>query len=92
MTVYRVAWCPVFTLGAQTYRRCNLQLPDPEYPGGAKRRRGRSIWPWLLLLAVTLVAIYAYGQAVAAWEDMVRMWRDLVQLFWWIIPDERSAS
>lgn len=50
-------------------------------------KRKRRIWPWLALLAVTLLAIYGYRQAVLAWEDMVRTWQDLVQLFWWIIPD-----
>ncbi|WP_077104187.1 hypothetical protein [Agrobacterium sp. DSM 25558] len=58
-----------------------------EDPSGEKQRRGRAFWPWLVLLAVTLLAIYAYGQAVEAWGDMVRTWRDLVQLFWWIVPD-----
>lgn len=48
------------------------------------------MWFWLFLLVVTLLAIYAYGQAVVAWEDTVRMWRDLVQLFWWIIPDRQA--
>lgn len=52
-------------------------------------KRKRRLWPWLVLLAVTLLAIYGYRQAVLAWEDMVRTWRDLVQLFWWIIPDRQ---
>lgn len=53
-------------------------------------KRKRRLWPWLVLLAVTLLAIYGYRQADIAWEDMVRTWRDLVQLFWWIIPDQKS--
>ncbi|KAA3513424.1 hypothetical protein CPJ18_04850 [Agrobacterium rosae] len=62
-------------------------MSGPEDPAGKTQRRRRAIWPWLVLFAITLLAIYAYGQAVTAWEGMVRTWRDLVQLFWWIIPD-----
>lgn len=62
-------------------------MDGPDDPTPTKRRRGRAIWPWFLLLAVTLLAIHAYGQALTAWEDMQRTWRDLVQLFWWIVPD-----
>ncbi|MCF1469838.1 hypothetical protein FS764_23470 [Agrobacterium vitis] len=58
-----------------------------EIESGSKRKR--RIWPWLVLFAVTLLAIYGYRQAVLAWEDMARTWRDLVQLFWWIIPDRQ---
>lgn len=54
-----------------------------------KQQRRRAIWPWLVLLAITLMTIYAYGQAIAAWEDLVRTWDDLVQLFWLIVPDEQ---
>ena len=52
-------------------------------------KRKRRLWPWLVLIAVTLLAIYGYRQAVLAWEDMVRTWRYLVQLFWWTIPDRQ---
>ncbi len=86
-TFYRVADPSVFTLGAETDGRWDLQLNGPEDSAGKTQRRGRAIWPWLVLLVVTLLAIYAYGQAVEVWGDMVRTWRDLVQLFWWIIPD-----
>jgi hypothetical protein len=58
----------------------------------SKPSQKRRIWPWLALLAVTLMAIYAYGQAVAVWDDMARTWRDLVQLFWWIIPNDEPKG
>ncbi|KXG87447.1 hypothetical protein ATO67_19265 [Agrobacterium bohemicum] len=54
-----------------------------------KPRRKRPIWPWLVLLAFTLFAIYAYLQITSALDDMMRTWRDLVQLFWLIIPDRK---
>ncbi|WP_320201990.1 hypothetical protein RMR16_004395 [Agrobacterium sp. rho-13.3] len=91
-TLYQVAATVIFTLGAQSDVEIRLALNSSEDPTEAKQRRGRAIWPWLVLLAVTLLAIYAYGQAVAAWEDTVRMWRDLVQLFWWIVPNGPSKS
>jgi hypothetical protein len=90
--LYQVAATVIFTLGAQSDVEMRLALNSSEDPTEAKQRRGRAIWPWLVLLAVTLLAIYAYGQAVAAWEDTVRMWRDLVQLFWWIVPNGPSKS
>lgn len=51
--------------------------------------RKRRLWPWLLLVAlsvITIFGIYAYLEITAMIEDLGRLWNDLVQLFWLIIP------
>ena len=65
-----------------------MQLSGPEYPEHDKKAK-RAIWPWLLLLVVTLVAIIAYSELLSGIEDMKRTWNDLVQLFWLIVPDKQ---
>ncbi|UHS60579.1 hypothetical protein HRR99_03105 [Agrobacterium vaccinii] len=52
-------------------------------------KRRRPVWPWLLLLAVTLIAIAGYSKLLSDIEDMKRTWNDLVQLFWLIVPDKQ---
>ncbi len=69
-----------------------MHLDGPEPPAGDKKKRARAIWPWLVLLAITLLMIYAYGQAIETWRGLAMTWRDLVQLFWWIVPNGPSEG
>ncbi|MFK0383264.1 hypothetical protein [Agrobacterium sp. NPDC090273] len=61
-----------------------MNHPSEQPEANSKRR---PIWPWLLLGALTLGAIYVYWDVMEMIEDTVRLWNDLVQLFWLIIPD-----
>ncbi|KAA3509677.1 hypothetical protein CPJ18_07205 [Agrobacterium rosae] len=65
-----------------------MQVSGPEHPENDKKAR-RAIWPWLVLLVVTLVAIIAYSKLLSDIEDMKRTWNDLVQLFWLIAPSKQ---
>jgi len=47
----------------------------------AKRK---PIWPWLVLLVVTLLVIYVHQQLSAMIDDLAPLGRDLVQLFSWL--------
>ncbi|TRA85961.1 hypothetical protein EXN24_22100 [Rhizobium rhizogenes] len=60
-----------------------------------KPKSKRLIWPWVLLVVLTLAAvltlagIYIYRELTSTAEDLARTWRDLVQLFWLIMPDRQ---
>lgn len=48
-------------------------------------RKRKPIWPWLALLVLTLMVIYAYNEALAMFDDLGQTGRDFVQLFKWLL-------
>ncbi len=76
---------PLFVIVSKRTRRLRLNLDEKDQHATQPKR---PIWPWLLLAALTLLAIYAYSEVTSMIDDTVRLWNDLVQLFWWIIPDQ----
>ena len=65
----------------------NKMSPDPQSPRPVPPRQTRKpLWPWLLLLALTLMAIYSYNRIFEITEDVMRdmspaiieMFRDLL--------------
>lgn len=50
----------------------------------------RSIWPWLALLVLTLMVIYAHQQVMDMIADFELLGRDFIQLGKWLgsyLPD-----
>lgn len=52
---------------------------------GRSRPKRKPIWPWLVLLAVTLMMIYAYNEALEMFDGLGQTGRDFVQLFKWLL-------
>ncbi len=82
-----IATLLLFVIVSKQTGRLPLNLDEKEHDATQPRR---PIWPWLLLAVLTLLAIYAYTEVTAMIDDTVRLWNDLVQLFWWIVPDQPS--
>ena len=82
-----IATLLLFVIVSKQTGRLPLNLDEKENDATQPRR---SIWPWLLLAVLTLLAIYAYSEVTSMIDDTVRLWNDLVQLFWWIVPDQSS--
>jgi hypothetical protein len=49
-----------------------------------KPKRKPPIWPWLVLLVLTLMVIYAYDQTLEVIDDLRHTGRDFAQLFKWL--------
>lgn len=45
----------------------------------------KPMWPWLVVLAITLMMIYAYDQTLAMIDDLGQTGRDFAQLFRWLV-------
>lgn len=45
----------------------------------------RPIWPWLVMLVLVLVAIYAHHRISLMIDDLAQLARDFVQLARWIL-------
>jgi hypothetical protein len=59
-----------------------MSTDSPDHRPSLKRK---PIWPWLALLVVTLMVIYAYNEALAMFDDQGHTGRDFVQLFKWLL-------
>ncbi|MFK3692709.1 hypothetical protein ACI2J4_20870 [Agrobacterium tumefaciens] len=67
-----------------------MSLPQP--PNGAPQRR-KPLWPWILLLVLTLCAIYSYnraGEIIAELSDTLPP--ALLDLFYDILRGEGGAG
>lgn len=42
------------------------------------------MWPWLVLLVLTLIVIYAYNQTLELIQNLGKTGEDFVQLFEWL--------
>jgi len=54
------------------------------------QKRKRPIWPWFVLLILTLGAIYVHYQVSVMIEDLKHLARDITQLLEWllsVLPD-----
>ncbi|TWF43333.1 hypothetical protein [Neorhizobium alkalisoli] len=60
---------------------------DDRELGQNKKASGKvkPLWPWIVILMLTLIAIYAYQQALVAMEDLARTGSDFAQLFKWLV-------
>ncbi len=52
---------------------------------GQSSPKRKAIWPWLAMLAVTLMVIYAYHEALEMFDGLGQTGRDFVQLFKWLL-------
>jgi hypothetical protein len=59
-----------------------MSTDSPDDRPSPKRK---PIWPWLVLLVLTLMVIYAYNEALAMFDDLGQTGRDFVQLFKWLL-------
>lgn len=48
-------------------------------------KRRPPMWPWLVLLVLTLAAIYAYHETLAFIDALGQMGSDFAQLFKWLL-------
>ncbi len=53
--------------------------------GGKPPPKRKPIWPWLVVLALTLAAIYAHHRISLMMDDLAQLARDFVQLMQWIV-------
>jgi 4-amino-4-deoxy-L-arabinose transferase-like glycosyltransferase len=52
--------------------------------------RRKSLWPWLLLLILTLLAIYSWNRATELWDDFSRnMPTAIIELFNGLLNEHR---
>lgn len=61
----------------------NVSTPDENSKPLPKRKP--PIWPWIVVLVLTLAGIYAYHQALEMIDDLSRTGRDFAQLFKWLL-------
>lgn len=61
-----------------------MTIPQRDNNAKPLQKRKRPLWPWLVLLVLTLMAIYAHQQISMMIEDFTLLGRDLVQLGRWI--------
>jgi len=54
-------------------------------PDDRESLKHKPIWPWLVLLVVTLMMIYTYNEVLAMFDDLGQTGRDFVQLFKWLL-------
>lgn len=48
-------------------------------------KRKPPMWPWILLLVLTLAGIYAHQQILLMIEDLEHAARDIAQLTMWLL-------
>ncbi|TNM62606.1 hypothetical protein [Aliirhizobium smilacinae] len=61
-----------------------MNVSDPVESDKPPPKR-RPIWPWLVMLVLTLAAIYAHYRISLMIDDLAQMARDFVQLLQWIL-------
>jgi hypothetical protein len=61
-------------------------LDDSELSQNKKlSQKGKPLWPWIVVLILTLIAIYAYQQALEMVDDLEQTGKDFAQLFKWLL-------
>lgn len=68
-------------------RRWCLNVGNPINDGKSPPKRKPPIWPWLVLIALTLGAIYLHHQVSVMIEDLKYLSRDIIQLVEWLLPE-----
>lgn len=75
--------------------RKTLSASEPVKDKQDPPSRKPPIWPWVVLLVVVLLGIYAHHELSLMIEDLQRTGRDFVQLFEWLlsfIPEQRIST
>ncbi|MDI7864467.1 hypothetical protein MRS76_21260 [Rhizobiaceae bacterium n13] len=47
-------------------------MPDIRMPEPPEKKKKPPLWPWIVLLVLTLTAIYTYDRAALAFDQFVR--------------------
>lgn len=67
-----------------------MSIEDDRRPSPPRRK---PLWPWLLLLVLTLCAIYSYNKVSEIADDMIRNMPDaLIDLFHDLLDSERRHN